>query len=396
MKELPEELFNNISPLDHRYASTPLARKLRKYFAEEVRVRYQARVEQALVATWEELGNAPAGSGDEVARAVQGLRAADVYKAEQVTRHDIRALVRVLQEKVPPEVRPFIHLGVTSYDIVDTAHSLQLREAVLELVLPLLKELLAAWLELAWREKDTVQVGRTHGQHAVPTTFGYLMLLYCQRLSTEINKLKGCVEKLQGKVAGPVGAYNGISLLYPEPEEFEKMVLDKVGLKPAPVSSQIIPGEDILHLFHHQVAVLGIMADFSDDMRHLQRTEIGEVGEEFAAGQVGSSTMPQKQNPINFENVKSIWKSFLPRILTIYMDQLSEHQRDLSNSASGRFYHELAAGLVLNAERLLKVSRRLQVNKQAMERNLHLSDGYIMAEAAYLLLAKNGRGDAHE
>ena len=138
------------------------------------------------------------------------------------------------------------------------------------------------------------------------------------------------------------------------------------------------------------------MANLADDMRHLQRTEIAEIAEGFGAQQVGSSTMPQKRNPVSFENVKSIWKAYVPRIVTTYMDQISEHQRDLTNSASQRFGGELLAATAYAATRLEGSLDGMRVDRDRMKANLALSRGGIVAEALYVLLAKHGHGDAHE
>jgi adenylosuccinate lyase len=131
-------------------------------------------------------------------------------------------------------------------------------------------------------------------------------------------------------------------------------------------------------------------------MRHLQRTEIAEVAEEFGAAQVGSSTMPHKRNPISFENVKSIWKSFMPRMVTAYSDQISEHQRDLTNSASSRFMLESVAAFVVAVNRLSKVMGKLIVDKESLRKNFDKSKDRIAAEPLYLLLAYHGHPDAHE
>jgi adenylosuccinate lyase len=138
------------------------------------------------------------------------------------------------------------------------------------------------------------------------------------------------------------------------------------------------------------------MANLADDMRHLQRSEIGEVAESFAAEQVGSSTMPHKRNPVSFENVKSIWKAIAPRMLTTYMDQISEHQRDLTNSASQRFLGEILAATTYAAGRLAVSLDGMRVDRDRLKANLGASRGAIAAEPLYVLLAKYGHPDAHE
>jgi adenylosuccinate lyase len=144
------------------------------------------------------------------------------------------------------------------------------------------------------------------------------------------------------------------------------------------------------------VTALGVMANLADDMRHLQRTEIAEIAEGFRAQQVGSSTMPQKRNPVSFENVKSIWKAFMPRVITTYLDQISEHQRDLTNSASQRFSGELLAATAYAAGRLGSSIDGMHIDRDRMKANLGMSKGGVIAEALYILLAKHGHPDAHE
>src|SRR5690606_19459402 len=161
-------------------------------------------------------------------------------------------------------------------------------------------------------------------------------------------------------------------------------------------ATQTAAPEYVTDYVHALVSCFGVLANFADDMRHLQRTEIGEAGEAFDPQQVGSSTMPHKRNPWNFEHVKSLWKTFMPRMMTVYMDQISEHQRDLTNSASSRFIVEIAAGLALAAGRLARESERLAVDQEAMARNLALTRGMIVAEPLYILLASLGHPDAHE
>ena len=169
-----------------------------------------------------------------------------------------------------------------------------------------------------------------------------------------------------------------------------------MGLEPVEHATQVTQAEPMIRLLAETTIAAGIMAQVSDDMRHLQRTEIGEVGEEFEKSQVGSSTMPQKRNPINFENAKSLWKIVMPRIVTAFMDQISEHQRDLTNSASGRTYGETIAYTVSMAKRLTKTMAKISVDRAHLESNLSLQKGLIAAEPLYILLASLGHPDAHE
>ncbi|HHT74339.1 MAG TPA: adenylosuccinate lyase [Firmicutes bacterium] len=390
--------FANLSPLDHRYhASAPeLWEELSGILSEEAYIRYQMQVEWALVEALERRGLCPKGSGDQVRAACERVSPEDVRREEERTRHNIRALVNCLQGEVGEKVRPFIHLTATSADVMDTARALQLRDVTNLSIVPRLKEFLTILITLAEKTANIPTVGRTHGQHGVPITFGFAIAEYISRLGSRLVAITNAKNNLRGKMAGAVGAYNASSLLCADPMEFEKEVLGLLGLTPGGHSTQIVEPEYTLDLGHTLVSTFGVLANFADDMRHLQRTEISEVGEAFAEGQVGSSTMPHKRNPWNFEHVKSLWKAFMPRMVTLYMDQISEHQRDLTNSASGRFVVEIAAALAMALERLIKVTKKLSVDEGQMLANLKSRAHLIVAEPLYILLASYGHPDAHE
>lgn len=395
---MPEIDFFTISPLDSRYrASNPeMFAAYAAYLSEEAAVRYQAKVEAALARALANRGICTPEQAEEIERAAAAVTPAEVQEEERRTRHNVRALVNVIQSKVSPASRPFVHLTATSVDITDTARALQFRDAVRHLLLPQLLELWDLWAAIARREADTVQMGRTHGQHAVPITFGFAVAEYVARLGGRIEAVAHAAEELRGKMAGAVGAYNAASLFFDDPEEFEREVLAILGLRPGSVSTQIVEPEYMADFAHALISTLGVLGNFSDDIRHLQRSEIGEVGEAFAAEQVGSSTMPHKRNPWNFEHVKSLWKVFTPRMLTVYMDQISEHQRDLTNSASGRFLGELIYGTALASDRLSRVCRKLVVDRARMEENFNRTKDMVVAEPLYILLAAAGHPDAHE
>lgn len=390
--------FLNISPLDHRYSATSpqLFERLSRYLSEAAYIRWQCLVEVALVRVLARRGICPQSVVDEVEAAAGGVTPEEVYREEAVTHHNIRALVNCLRRRVGDQAKPFIHFTATSVDIMDTARAAQYEAAIRDLVLPVLLELEEAWINIAMRERNTVQIGRTHGQQAVPITFGFAIAEYVSRLGPRIELIRQTGSNLRGKMAGAVGAYNASSLFFADPMEFEAEVLKELGLQPATHSTQIVEPEYVADLMHALVSCFGVLANFADDMRHLQRTEIGEVGEAFDAMQVGSSTMPHKRNPWNLEHVKSLWKNFMPHMVTVYSDQISEHQRDLTNSASARFYPEVVAGVVLAADRLLRISRRLVVDRPQMQKNVHMTGDLILAEPLYILLAALGHPDAHE
>ncbi len=388
--------YDAISPLDYRYYEGETFEKLQPYLSENAAVSYQLKVEVALAKTLAEKRICSEKIAREVESAAKKVTAAEVYEEERRIKHNIRALVNCIRRKVSDEAKPFVHFTATSNDITSTSEALRMRDAAEKALVPELIELEKTLLGLAEREKETLQIGRTHGQHAEPITFGFTIASYVSRLGGRILKIKEAASQMKGKFSGAVGAYNASSLLIKDAEGFEKAVLEKLRMTAGSHSTQIVEAENAADLMHAIVSSMGVMANISDDMRHLQRSEIAEVYEQFGAEQVGSSTMPHKRNPINFENVKSMWKEFAPRMITVYSDQISEHQRDLTNSASSRFNMEIIAAAAISAERLNRVMERLRVDRESLKRNFEKSEGMIAAEPAYILLAAMGHGDAHE
>ena len=384
--------FDLISPLDYRYA----AGKYSDFLGENARIKYQALVEAALAKALSKQGVCSPKIAAQIAAAAKKVRASEVYAEELRIKHDVRALANIIRKKVPKEARSFVHFGATSYDIVDTASALRYKEATQKLLIPELKKLQSAWIKIALREKATVQVGRTHGQFASPITFGFFIAGYVNRLGDRIEALEWCSDALCGKFSGAVGAYNATSLIVKDPLKLEKDIMDSLGLRASMHSTQIVEPESLEDLLHCIISSFAVLANFADDMRHLQRSEISEVAEAFAGKQVGSSTMPHKRNPINFENVKSLYKQFMPRILTVYLDQISEHQRDLTNSASQRFTGEIIAGLNEAVKRLNRTCGKLAIDSSRMIENFNKSKEMIVAEPLYILLAFYGHPDAHE
>ncbi len=387
-----KSVFDNVSPLDFRYRDI----EIEEILSEASFIRYKLKVEVAMARVLQRRGLCGPEVVREIERGAALVSAADVDKEEWRTKHDLRALVNCLREQVSDKAKPIVHMTATSYDIVDTANALRYRDAANELIRRIEQKLIPVLAELAHTEAGTLQIGRTHGQHAVPITFGFTIASSVSRLGASVGMLKQLRDGLRGKFSGAVGAYNASSLFFSDPETFEADVLAQLNLLPAEHSTQIAPPEPLTRLVSEIVIAAGIMANLARDMRNLQRTEIGEVGEEFVATQVGSSTMPQKRNPIGFENVESIWKIVLGRMTTIYMDQVSEHQRDLTGSASGRTTVEIFAWAMVMTDRLTRVMTKLCVNHASLKRNLASQGSLVLSEPLQLLLASLGHPDAHE
>ncbi len=397
-----KNIFLNLSPLDHRYylSNREVHEALGIYLSEEASVRYCLKVEiallKALIPFAQNLGADAKKFASGLDDLCDSIDPQEVYKEEVETQHNIRALVNVLKRKLPEQIRHLVHVGATSVDILDTAFSLRIKDAVRRVVLPLLLELETELVRLVKQEAETIQIGRTHGQHAVPITFGYAVAEYVSRLGKSIERIELKSRNLKGKLAGAVGAYNATSMVTADPEKLEAVVLTSLGLEASEHSTQLVEPEYLLELMLEINMAFGIIANLADDLRHLQRSELAEVREHFSKQQVGSSTMPQKRNPWNSEHVKSLWKAFMPRVITMFMDQISEHQRDLSNSASQRFIVEFIAGFSFAVKRMIKISSGLYVDGERMKRNLSGAGDAVLAEAAYILLALGGEAEAHE
>lgn len=393
---LPEgaapQAFSNIDPLDGRYFDADVAR----YLSEQSRITYQAYVETALAYTLAEHQICSHEAATAIEQSARNITAAAVYQEEKQTQHDVKALVNCIKQGAPEEARPYVHFGATSYDIVATATALQMRDATMHVIIPRLTALLETLIGLTEQYASTTQMGRTHGQHAVPITFGFAISEYVSRLGESIVALQALSQELRGKFSGAVGAYNALRIFVDDPLAFEAAVLARVGLQPAPFSTQIVPPDGMIRLIDELTIAAGIMGNLAHDMRHLQRSEIGEVRERFEKGQTGSSTMAHKRNPWNFENVVSMSKQVIAQSVNANLNISSEHQRDLTDSASARFYPVAFACVANMAQRLQKIMNKLEVDPEAMERNVRLTKGAIAAEPLYLLLAKYGHQLAHE
>jgi len=394
--------FWAVSPLDFRYygADKPLFERLHQYVSEEAYIKYQLEVEATLARMLSDprWPLCKREDSEEIVKACKQVTVSEVYEEEQRVHHIVRALVNCIQRKVSSRAQPYVHLFIISHDTADTAHALRLKDLTINIIMPDLVELEQLLVSLVRKYSEVPQIGRTHGKHAEPITFGFALAVYVSRLSERIERIVESAKNLRGKFSGSVGAYNALSLLDPiDPALFEKHLLGKLGLKPSDgsISTQIVEPEYVTDLTYAIISCFSVLANLADDIRHLHRTEIAEVQQIYQVQDVGSSTMPHKVNPRNFEHVKSMWKMTMPRIITVFMDQISEHQRDLTNSASGRFITELFVAFDYSVTRLTSALKKIQVNEIKMRSNLEESKDRIIAEPLYILLAMKGFPEAY-
>ena len=215
--------FDAISPLDYRYGT---GKEIAEYLSENARVKYQEKVEAALAKALAKNGICPGKIAKEIANAAAKVKAKDVYAEEKKIKHDVRALANMIRKRVSKGAKPFVHFTTTSHDVICSADAARLKDCTNDVLLPLLKEFEKTLIELALREKKTIQIGRTHGQHAEPITFGLAITEYVARIGKAIKDIEYCANDLRGKIAGAVGAYNASSVFIPEIEKFEE---DKIG-----------------------------------------------------------------------------------------------------------------------------------------------------------------------
>lgn len=384
--------YNSISPTDYRYQVDYLL----PFLSEEAFVKYKSKVEAALALTLAKRRIISQENADKIVRAASKVTAAEVYEEEKETRHDIIAQVNMIKKRLKGKAKSAVHMTATSFDIVETANAMRYRDAFSQYIISDMVSLEKTWIEIARREKDTLQIGRTHLQHGEPITYGFAMAWYVDRFGEGILNVKEAVEGLRGKFSGAVGAYNASSLFVKDSEKFEKEVLARVGLKPARISTQIAQPEPLANLAHYVITSFGVLANFADDVRKLMMPEIAEVGLPRGQDVSRSSTMPHKANPIGPENVKSLWKLAKSKIESIYEDLISDFQRDLTNSASQRYVPELFDVFDFAVTRTNRFSKSLKVHPYNMRRNLEMSKGIIPAEPLQLLIASMGYHKAHK
>jgi len=356
--------------------------RMKKIWSDENKFDLWLRVEIAVCEAWLALGEIPKEAITKIRKATYNLdRIAEFFK---VTHHDMTAFLKSVAESLGEESR-FIHLGLTSSDVMDTALSLQLKEAA-NILSQDISDLISTLENKAIEHKYTIMIGRTHGVHAEPTTFGLKIALWIEEMKRNAKRLQDAMRIVSvGKISGAVGTYATVS------PEVEKIACQKLGLIPAPISSQIIQRDR-----HAQfVATLAITASslekFATEIRNLQRTEILEVEEPFEPGQTGSSAMPHKRNPELCERICGLARLMRGYVTTSLENVALWHERDISHSSTERIIMPdscLALDYMLSL--FTSVIKGLKVYPENMRRNLELTQGLIFSQRILLALIDKG------
>ena len=314
-----------------------------------------------------------------------------ILEIEEITKHDVIAFLTNLEESIGKNSR-YVHLGMTSSDVLDTCLAVQAKQAG-ELLLDDLKKLSDVLAQRAKEFKYTVCIGRSHGIHAEPMTFGLKFALWYEECKRNIKRLEFATDDIaQGKISGAVGTFEHIS---PKVEEY---VCEKLGLKPASVSTQIVQ-RDVHSFFISTLAIIGSMLEkIAIEIRHLQRTEVQEAEEYFSAGQKGSSAMPHKRNPISSENISGQARLLRGYTIPAIENNALWHERDISHSSVERMiFPDATVTLDYIINRTTKLLSKLIVYPENMKKNLNLTNGLIFSQKVLLALTKKGlkRQDAY-
>ncbi|MDW8082805.1 MAG: adenylosuccinate lyase [Sulfolobales archaeon] len=379
---------SSVCPLDWRYGSE----EMRKLFRVDNIVRKYVEVEIAIMVGLEGAGLAPSGCAEVLRKCSESVTADEVYSREAVLGHDIAALAYALGEKCG-ECGKYVHLGATSYDVVDTVWALIVREA-LDLVEKKLKTAIESLSKLAVEHRDTLMAGRTHGQHALPITAGFKFANYVYELSRSYERLCELGKRVvKSKISGAVGTmagWLGRGLVV------QKVASEYLGLEPHAITTQVAPRDGFAELAL-DLAILASQLDrFALEIRELSRTEIGEMYE--SAARVGSSTMPHKRNPVTAERISGLAKIVRSLSVATLENIPLMHERDLTNSSSERLivpHVFLVVDQML--EDTLRLLRVLAVDREAMRRNVEISREEMLTEAIVVRLTLKGlpRHEAH-
>jgi adenylosuccinate lyase len=371
---------------------------MKRIFDEENRIQKMLDVEAALAWAHAEVGNIPREDAERIMMmaSLKNVKLERIKEIEREIKHDVMALVMALAEACGSS-GAYVHLGATSYDIVDTATALQLKEA-LDIIEGRLNDFERVLMEKALRYKGTIMIGRTHGQHAIPTTLGFKFAVWMREISRHIERLRQCRERvLVGKMSGAVGTQAGLG---EKAMKIQELVMQRLGLKSADISTQIVQRDRHAELICLLALIAASLENFATEIRELQRPEIGELAEPFEAErQVGSSTMPHKRNPEICERICGLARVVRSLTIPALENVVTWHERDLTQSSAERFIIPEACILVDYMLTLMtNVVTNLYVNEERMRQNIELTQGRALSEAIMIALTRKGmnRQEAHE
>jgi adenylosuccinate lyase len=376
-----------ILPIDTgRYGS----KDIKQIFEEDQRMRYQIEFEATVAVVQGQLNVIPSYASEEIMKVASSnaVNLERIKELEVVSDHDTAAMVEALAEQCSPGTRPWIHYGLTSSDVVDTGTSMQIRDALLILE-PKVSHLAKILINRAVEYQALPAVGRTHGQHASIIAFGLKFAVWAADMAMHVQRLEESKKRiLRCKTLGVVGTGSVMGESAPSVQE---LVAKKLGLFPVEAATQVVSREGYAEI-QFLLALLGSSLDkIATELRNLQRTELAEAEEPFRKGQIGSSAVPVKRNPIKSERVSSLAR-MLRSLVNVSLENIPLwHERDLSNSANERFTIPMSAILMDEMLNLITgVVSELQINKQKIVSNIEITKGQIYAEFVLQALIRKG------
>ena len=379
-----------VSPLDSRYKT-----EMTPVFDEENKLRKWMEVEVALAKAHAVLGHIPKEAPAAMEAGMKNVKLERAQEIEAEIHHDLMAMVRALAEQ-SGEYGGYIHIGATSYDIEDTATALIFIEG-LGILEKRLEKLATVVKKLAEENKGRVCIGRTHGQHANPTTYGMKFAIYYQELKRDLKRLAEAKEIMSvGKMSGATGTMAAFGT---EGIKMQELVMKELGLNSAIISNQVIQRDRHAEVLCTLGIIAGTLEKMAKEIRNLSRPEMGEISEPFGAKQVGSSTMPHKRNPHKSERICSLARVVRANVQTALENIPLEHERDLTNSANERFiFPESFIVTDYMAKQMTALLEGLEFYPGNIQRNLELTRGLVMAERVMMALVEKGMGrqEAHE
>lgn len=366
--------------------------EIKKIWDIEKKFGYYLCVELAVCEAYSKLGVIPSDALDVIKnRAAFSVQRID--EIEREVKHDVIAFLTNVNETVGEEYAKYIHMGLTSSDVIDTAFALQIADSS-KIILKDLDELLATIKELAFKYKNTVCIGRSHGVHAEVMTFGFKLLNWFDELSRAKKSFEYALDEISvGQISGPVGTYSNV------PVEIEEITCKLLGLKPAKISTQIISRDRHAKFFAELALISGLIEKFATEIRHLARTEVREVEEGFASHQKGSSAMPHKKNPVLCENLCGLSRVIRSNMMTAFENVNLWHERDISHSSAERIIFPDSLILVdFMLNRFDGVLKNLVVHEDIMLKNANLYGGVVYSQKVMLKLVDKGytREDAYK
>jgi adenylosuccinate lyase len=382
-----------IYPIETRYRT-----EIANLFTEEKKLEYWLKVEAALAKAHERVGNIPKSSADEINKKanLKYVKVKRVEEIDKIIHHDLMAMVKSLTEQCEGDAGKYIHLGATSYDIEDTATALQLREALKHIqksLLILLKEL----MKITENKEHLVCIGRTHGQHAIPTTYGMRFGVWVYEMDRHLDRISEVVKRISyGKISGAVGTMASFG---EKGMDIQNEVMKELDLNPVYIANQIIQRDRHAEVIFLTALIGQTLAKIATENRILQRNEIAEMFEPFKKEQVGSSTMPHKRNPHKSERICSLARILKSNIIPALDNIILEDERDLTNSASERvIFAENFILLDYMINQLTQNVKNIEFDEDKIEENLNLTKGACLAEKIMVELVnrKIGRQEAHE